>query len=165
MGWSAINFLWLLFMSQSPPHLWSSFATLTSLQHICIIYAKYNIKQCHIFVLKSSRCFFISYIDCHQRVLNVCVLSRFSHAQLFATPWTVAHQAPLSMGLSRQEYWRGLPCPPPWDLPNTGIQPMSLMSSTLPSGFFASTTTWEAWYLNIAPKSYALLISFYVILK
>ena len=49
-----------------------------------------------------------------------------SHVQLFATPWTVAHQAPLSMGSSRQEYWSGLPCPPPGSLPNGGIKPRSL---------------------------------------
>ena len=55
-----------------------------------------------------------------------CVLSRFSHIQLFATLWTVAHQAPLSMGFSRQEYWSGLPCPPPGDLLNPGIKAMSL---------------------------------------
>ena len=42
-----------------------------------------------------------------------------------ATPWTVAPQAPLSMGFSRQEYWSGLPCPPPGDLPNPGIEPRS----------------------------------------
>ena len=42
-----------------------------------------------------------------------------------ATPWTVARQAPLSMGFSRQEYWSGLPCPPPGDLPHPGIQPAS----------------------------------------
>ena len=55
-----------------------------------------------------------------------CVLSRFSHIQLFATLWTVAHQAPLSMGFSRQEYWSGLPCPPPGDLLNPGIKAVSL---------------------------------------
>ena len=44
---------------------------------------------------------------------------------LFVTPWTVAHQAPLSMGLSRQEHWSGLPCPPPGDLPDPGIKPRS----------------------------------------
>ena len=43
----------------------------------------------------------------------------------FATPWTVAHQAPLSMGFSRQEYWSGLPFPSPGDLPDTGIKPVS----------------------------------------
>ena len=47
-----------------------------------------------------------------------CLLSRFSYVQLFVTPWTVACQAPLSMAFSRQEYWSGLPCPPPGDLPN-----------------------------------------------
>ena len=45
-----------------------------------------------------------------------------SCVQLFATPWTVAYQAPLSMGFSRQEYWSGLLCPPPGDLPNPGIK-------------------------------------------
>ena len=55
-----------------------------------------------------------------------CMLSRFSHIQLFATLWTVAHQAPLSMGFSRQEYWSGLPCPPPGDLLNPGIKAVSL---------------------------------------
>ena len=58
----------------------------------------------------------------------VCMLSRFSHVQLFVTPWTVALQASLSMGFSRQVYWRGLPCPPPGDLPNPGIQPRSSAS-------------------------------------
>ena len=43
----------------------------------------------------------------------------------FSTPWTVAQQAPLSMGFSRQEYWSGLPCPPPGDLPDSGIEPGS----------------------------------------
>ena len=42
---------------------------------------------------------------------STCMLSRFSHVQLFATPWTIAHQAPLSMGFSRQGHWSGLPCP------------------------------------------------------
>ena len=59
----------------------------------------------------------------------MCVLSHFSCVQLCATPWTVAHQAPLSMGFSRPEDWRGLPCPPPGDLPDSGIEPMSLRSN------------------------------------
>ena len=54
-----------------------------------------------------------------------------SHVQLFATPWTVAHQAPLSMGSSRQEYWSGLPCPPPGSLPNPGIEPASPATPSL----------------------------------
>ena len=48
-----------------------------------------------------------------------------SHVRLFVTPWTVAHQAPLSMGFSRQEYWSGLPFPSPGDLSNPGIEPTS----------------------------------------
>ena len=51
-----------------------------------------------------------------------------SHIRLFSTPWTVAHLAPLSMGFSRQEYWNGLQCPPPGDLPNPGIKPASYVS-------------------------------------
>ena len=48
-----------------------------------------------------------------------------SRVRLFATPWTVAHQAPLSMGFSRQEYWSGLPFPSPGDLPDPGLEPRS----------------------------------------
>ena len=72
------------------------------------------------------------------------MLSCFSHVWLFATPWTVAHQAPLSMGFSRQEYWSGLPFPPPGDLPKPGIEPIPLMSSALAGRFFTTSTTWEA---------------------
>ena len=63
----------------------------------------------------------------------VCQL--LSPVWLFATPWTVAHQAPLSMGLSRQEYWSGLPCPPPGDLLDPGMEPGSptLQADSLPS--------------------------------
>ena len=55
----------------------------------------------------------------------------------------VARQA-LSMGFSRQEYWNGLPCPPPGDLPDLGIEPGSLLSSALAGGFFTTSATWEA---------------------
>ena len=57
----------------------------------------------------------------------MCVKS-LSRVQLFATPWTVACQAPLSMGFSRQEYWNGLPFPSPGDLPNPGIKADALSS-------------------------------------
>ena len=59
----------------------------------------------------------------------------FSHVRLFVTPWTVARQAPLSMGFSRQGYWSGLPCPPPGDLPDPGIKsrPPALQADSLPS--------------------------------
>ena len=56
----------------------------------------------------------------------VFMLSHFSCVQLFATLWTIACQAPLSMGFSRQEYWSGLPYTSPGDLPDPGIQPASL---------------------------------------
>ena len=59
-------------------------------------------------------------------------------------PWTVAYQAPPSMGFSRQEYWSGLPCPPPGDLPDPGIKPASLTSPGLVGGFFTTSVTWEA---------------------
>ena len=55
-----------------------------------------------------------------------------------------ACQAPLSMEFSRQEYWRGLTFPPPGDLPNPGIEPVSLTSPALVDGFFTTSTTWEA---------------------
>ena len=59
---------------------------------------------------------------------SACVLSCFTHVRLFATLWTVAHQAPLSMGFSRQEYWSGLPCSPLGDLPEPGIKHTPYMS-------------------------------------
>ena len=69
-----------------------------------------------------------------------------SCVQLFATLWTIAHQFPLPMGFSRQEYWSGLPCPPPRNLPDPGIEPSSLMSLTpaLAGRFFTISATWEA---------------------
>jgi len=76
----------------------------------------------------------------------VCVCVKLlSHVQLFATPWTVARQDPLSMGFSRQEYWSGLPFPSPWDLPNPGIEPGS---PALQAGFFTTSATWQARAIN-----------------
>ena len=57
--------------------------------------------------------------------MGACILNRFSCVRLFATLWAVAHQAPLSMVFSRQEYWSRLPCPPPRDLPQSGMEPTS----------------------------------------
>ena len=59
------------------------------------------------------------------------MLSHFSPVQFFVTPWTVVHQAPLSMGFSGEEYWSVFPCPPPEDLPDLGIEPVSLTSPAL----------------------------------
>ena len=73
------------------------------------------------------------------------MLSRFSQVWFFATLWTVAHQAPLSLGFSKQEYWSGLPCPPPGDHPDLGVKLASLLSSALAGGFFTTRATGKPW--------------------
>ena len=75
--------------------------------------------------------------------MRACVLSCFSRVWFCATLEAVAHQAPLSMGFSRQEYWSGLPCPPPGDLPDPGIESSSLLSLALADGFFTTAPPWE----------------------
>ena len=67
---------------------------------------------------------------------SINILSCFSHVWLFAVLCTVAHQAPLSIRFSRQKYWSGLPCPPSGDLPDPGIEPVSLVYPALPVGSF-----------------------------
>ena len=76
--------------------------------------------------------------------LCACVLSCFSRVPLCANLWTTAHQAPLSMGFSRQEYWSGLPCPPLGNLPDPEIKLLSLMPPALAGVFFTPSATWEA---------------------
>ena len=71
------------------------------------------------------------------------MLIHFSHVQ---PKWTVAQQIPLSMEFSRQEYWNGLPCSSPRDLPDPGIKPVSLTSPALAGGFFTTSPTGEAHY-------------------
>ena len=78
------------------------------------------------------------------------MLSHFSCVQLFATLWIIAYQAPLSMGFSGQEYWSGLPCPPPGHLPDTGIKPTSLESPALAGEFFTTSAILEAQYLELS---------------
>ena len=87
----------------------------------------------HLYFLLKSRC-----CPC------ACVLSHFSRVWLFASLWTVAHQAPLSMVFARQTYWSGLPCLPPGHLPDPGIEPASLTSPALTGRSFTTSTTWEA---------------------
>ena len=77
-----------------------------------------------------------------------------SCVQLFATPWTVAHQAALSMEFSRQEYWSGLPFPTPGNLPDPEIKLMSFAFPALVGGLFTTNATWEASFFII----YFLLI-------
>ena len=89
------------------------------------------------------------YLSTH---LDPCLLNLSSRVQLFATLWTVAHQAPRSMRSSRQQYWGELPCPPPGDLLHPGTEPMSLKSPALEGRFFTASATWElpACHRNLA---------------
>ena len=89
-------------------------------------------------------------------LINLYVGWALSHVQLFETPWNIyiAHQAPLSMELSRQEYWSGLPFPSLGDLSDPRIKPTSLASPALAGRFFTSWATREAiklgkGYMNI----------------
>ena len=81
----------------------------------------------------------------------VCVLTRFSHVRLCETPWTVVGQAPLSMGFFRQEYWSGLSCPPPEDLPVPGIKPES---PALAGVFFTTSVSREASFISFFKVSF-----------
>ena len=77
-------------------------------------------------------------------------MKSLSRVQLFVTPWTVAHQAPLSVRFSRQEYWRGLPFPSPGDLPDPGIESRSL---TLQADALTSEPPGKSTGLNICNKN------------
>ena len=83
------------------------------------------------YLIRAWRCLFVGLRCCPVKRLELKPRAVLGPVWLFATPWTVAHQAPLSMGFSRQEYWSGLPFPSPGDLPNPGIEPASLASPAL----------------------------------
>ena len=85
-------------------------------------------------------------IKCLSLLWRLWVLSHFSYVWLLATPWTVAHQAPLSMGFSTQEYWSGLPFPSPGDLPNPGIKPPT---PAFTNGFFTTEPPGKPWIMVI----------------
>ena len=90
-----------------------------------------------------------------------CVLSWFSHIWLFATSWTVACQASLSMGFSRQDNRIGLPCPPLGGLPEPGIEPTELeflKSSALTGGLFTTRITWVAPHLCIWTQNFRIYV-------
>ena len=86
--------------------------------------------------------------------LRACVLSHFSCVRLLVTPWTVAHQASLSMEFSREEYWNGLSFPPPGDLPGLGNEPASpeLQADSLPLSHQGSPTLgrWQCYFLWVS---------------
>ena len=103
-------------------------------------------------VLKSREAWFLSQKETISIYTSVCV-SHSVMSDSFATPWTVAHQAPLSMGFPSQEYWSGLPFPSPGDLSHPGIEPSPPASPALAGGFFTTSTTWEGNSLeNGSPK-------------
>ena len=78
------------------------------------------------------------------KIANVCMLSQFSHVQLFVTPWAIACQAPLSMGYSRQECWSGLPCSPLEDLPDPCLLQLLHCSVQSLSHVWLFATPWTA---------------------
>ena len=96
-----------------------------------------GIFQCRIFIITVSK----STNICNKYIYQILVVQLISHVWLFATPWSEACQAPLSMGFPRQEYCSGLPFPSPGDLPNTGLKPMS---PALAGRFLTNRLTWEA---------------------
>ena len=115
--------------------------------------------ECHVSLKMSSCTWLCSSSNCTQELnfqrfsftfetlrpifKGACLLSLCSCVWLFVTPWTVAHQAPLSMGFSRQEHWSGLLCPPPGCLPHPRIEPTSRKSPALAEGFSTTSTAWE----------------------
>ena len=117
-------------------------SSLSGLRYLFTFYIQVTLEQHGALKLRGSMYtwfFFTVY------VLRVCVHAccGFSRVWLFVTPWTVAHQAPLSMGFSRQEYWSGLPCPPPGDLSDPAMEPESpifpaLQTDSLPVSPWAS---------------------------
>ena len=88
-------------------------------------------------------CLWILYID-PAPLFFLCLACSLSCVQVFAAPWTVAHQALLPMEFSRQEHWNGLSFPTPGNLPNPGIEPVSVAFPALAGRFFTTSTAWEA---------------------
>ena len=89
--------------------------------------------------------------------MRACLPSCFSCFRLFATLQTIARQAPLSLGCSRQEHWSGFPFPPPRDLPELGLKPASLTSPAWAGRFFTTSTTWTSGPLQIGKVPSAFL--------
>ena len=99
----------------------------------------------HVYWVSCVSCIgtWILYHWCHLgSALNMCVLPLQSYL-IFVTPWTVTHQALLSLEFSMQKYWSGLSCFPPEDLPYPGIKPESFMSPALGGRFFTTNVTRE----------------------
>ena len=82
---------------------------------------------------------------------RACMLRCFSRVRLLATLWTIARRLLCPWEFSKQEYWSGLPCPPPGDLPDLGLEPVSLTSPALAGRLFTTSAQWEASSLPLAP--------------
>ena len=94
---------------------------------------------------------FLAFVSLPVSGMHACTLSRFSSLQLFETLWTVAHQAPLSTGFSKQKYWSGLPFSPPGDLPDAEIKPTYLMSPVLTGGYLTTGASYGGFPAAPAP--------------
>ena len=82
-----------------------------------------------------GKLWYVNYTRVHAKSLQLCLT--------LGNPMNcIAHQAALSKGFSRQQYWSGLPCPPPGDLPNVGIEPETFLSPALAGGFFTTSATY-----------------------
>ena len=90
-------------------------------------------------------------------IFYMCALSFFGHVWLFVILCIVAHQAPLPIGFSWQEYWSGLPCPCPGDLPDPVIEPVSVMSPALAGRFFTTSNTWKLVFCMVSVNSIFLI--------
>ena len=93
--------------------VWHSWATFAFIVCVCVCICIYI--SIYIYIYISAHIYLHTHRHAHM----------LGHIWFFVTPWTVACKAPLSIGFSRQEFWSGLPCPPPRDLPNPGIEPGS----------------------------------------
>ena len=100
----------------------------------------------------------IGIFACAKLIVGMCMCSKLLQlSPTFGDPMVC--QAPLSIRFLRQEYWNGLPCSPPGDLPNPGIEPASLMSPALAGGFFATSATWEILYFTYGNILVSMLFS------
>ena len=114
----------------------------------------FNETKVYVIIRTSSNCLhgenFIGDVWCV--MCSSCMLIHFSPVLLFVTLWPVAHQAPLSLGFSWQEYLRELPFPSSGNLPDSGVKPMSLMTPALAGGLFTISATWEACVVPASPS-------------
>ena len=113
---------------------------------LCLCYTRLFVKSPYSWCLWVSFIFILELMKFNQESNHSCFsFLDLCNVWLFVTLWTVAHKASPSTGSSRQEYWSGVPFPPPGDLPNPGIEPTFRMSPALAARFFTTRATWEAW--------------------